>query len=476
MRFRAPATPRILSARRHEGTRGDIDKRRLAGSRLAFAALLFHALETTTRWLAGWLAGWLAASLGTGTTDGIRMKITIPIDVWDPRRGGLERYLALLSASLVARGHEVTILCARRADRDGGGGSGTDAGGSDDSSGGPNVETLAVPAWPRWRRELAFARRSVERFRERGDDILFAVRHALEAHVYQPHGGSYRSATRAALEGAPPPLRVAKSLLRSLRPTHRVLWWLDGEVFRRSPDVLTLSLSQVVERSLERAFPGAALRFERIPNGIPLEEFHDRDRVERAAELRSAFGIPSQSPVGLFLAHQFRAKGLAHAIRGLGAAGRWHLVVGGRGRPARFAALARHLGLESRVHFAGAIADARAAYAGADAFVLPTYYDSCSLSVLEALACGTPVITTRQNGAAELYEDGREGFVLRSPREEGALARALRELGEHIDEFRERARAASARFSWDAHVDQVVGALERRRSEIGRAASTTWTT
>jgi UDP-glucose:(heptosyl)LPS alpha-1,3-glucosyltransferase len=390
------------------------------------------------------------------------MNLTIPIDVWDPRRGGLERYLSLLADSLHARGHRVTILCMR-----------TDGGAtpSEGDASTPTVEVVDVPSGPRWLRELAFARRSVDLHRQSGRDILYAVRHAREADVYQPHGGSYRSAVRTALDGLPLAVRVVKRVLRVLRPTHHVLCWLDGQVFRAGSKVMTLSLSRVVEESLERAFPGAEFRFERIPNGIPLESFHDRDREEQARILRARHSIPAEARVALFLAHQFRAKGLAHLIRALSSAEGWHVVVGGRGRRESFDALAETLGLRERVHFAGAIEDARAAYAGADAFVLPTYYDSCSLSVLESVACGTPAITTRQNGASELIEHGREGFVLDRPSEEDALARALLEIADDGEAFRERARAAATGLSWESHVDRVLDALERRRAEIVTAAA-----
>jgi UDP-glucose:(heptosyl)LPS alpha-1,3-glucosyltransferase len=48
--------------------------------------------------------------------------------------------------------------------------------------------------------------------------------------------------------------------------------------------------------------------------------------------------------------------------------------------------------------------------------------------VLEALACGRPVITTRFNGAAELMEDGREGFLLDAPDQIDRLAEAMKRL------------------------------------------------
>jgi len=385
------------------------------------------------------------------------MKITIPIDIWDPKLGGLERYLDLLGRSLRSRGHEVVILCARR-----------EGAGLEDDSSGVSVEVLDVPWRPRWLREWRFAKASVERHRESGRDLLFAVRHALEADVYQPHGGSFRTASKGALVGMSAPTKLLRSLARWLRPSYHVLSSLDGQVFRRSPNVLTLSLSEVVENSLQSAFPDVSMRFERIYNGIPLEQFHDRDREERVEELRAKFEIPREAPVALFLAHQFRAKGLEHAIRSLSAAPEWHLVVGGRGRREPWDPLISRLALEGRVHFAGAISDPRAAYAGSDAFVLPTYYDSCSLSVLEAFACGTPAITTTRNGASEMYEDGVEGFVIKHPTDEGAIARGLRSISADRDLFRQRALLAATRFSWEDHVDAVLAALERRREEGDR--------
>jgi UDP-glucose:(heptosyl)LPS alpha-1,3-glucosyltransferase len=160
--------------------------------------------------------------------------------------------------------------------------------------------------------------------------------------------------------------------------------------------------------------------------------------------------------MGLMIAQDFARKGLAEAIRGLAGVGdeRVRLVVVGREATTEYWALARRLGVEGRVSFAGATADPYAFYSAADFFVLPTRHDPCSLVVLEALAMGVPVISTRQNGACEIMTDGVHGFVLESADDAEGLVRAM---GAMVDEGR-RARMREAclglrpRLAYEAHL------------------------
>src|SRR5439155_13157775 len=91
-------------------------------------------------------------------------------------------------------------------------------------------------------------------------------------------------------------------------------------------------------------------------------------------------------------------------------------------------------GLGNTVHLLGFQPDIRPCFHAADFFVLPTYYDPCSLVVFEALACGLPVITTACNGAGELIAEGREGFVVNAPDARAHLADALDRMA--VDEPR----------------------------------------
>lgn len=378
------------------------------------------------------------------------MRISIPIDIWDPARGGTERYLDRLLGDLVRRGHEATVLCIATR--------GPLAGDSPQRK----VELVRVPRFPRWLRELAFAREAALAHRRSGRDVLFAVRHALEADLYQPHGGSFLKAREAALRARPRLERGVRRLAESLRPALRVLLWLDREVFRRSPHAITVSVSRKVEEDFAAAYPRTVFRFERLHNAVDLERFHGDDRTAAAALLRSSHGIPPASRVALILAHNPRLKGLEHAIAAVSRTAGWSLVVAGKeGRWAPFKTVAARLGAGERVHFAGLVDDARPLLAGADALLLPTHYDPCSLATLEAVACGTPVVTTRQNGASEIVEPGGAGIVVESPEDEAGLAGALEEVAGAWGSFHEAALRLRPAIDWGRHVDCMEGLLER---------------
>ena len=84
-----------------------------------------------------------------------------------------------------------------------------------------------------------------------------------------------------------------------------------------------------------------------------------------------------------------------------------------------------HSALSGRVHFLGGQEDVRPWYGMAACFVLPTLYDPFPNAALEAMACGLPIITTSQCGAAEFVDSGVQGYVCRDPLDVVELARCL---------------------------------------------------
>jgi UDP-glucose:(heptosyl)LPS alpha-1,3-glucosyltransferase len=109
----------------------------------------------------------------------------------------------------------------------------------------------------------------------------------------------------------------------------------------------------------------------------------------------------------------YRLKGLTPLLNAFALTTRekpGRLVVVGHPKVARYERHAHKLGIADRVIFLGHRADPKDCYFAADYLVHPTFYDPCSLVVLEALACGLPVITTQYNGVSELLTPPAEGL------------------------------------------------------------------
>jgi UDP-glucose:(heptosyl)LPS alpha-1,3-glucosyltransferase len=134
-----------------------------------------------------------------------------------------------------------------------------------------------------------------------------------------------------------------------------------------------------------------------------------------------------------------------------------YLVVVGKDRHARrYERLARRLGVSARVRFVGAQEDTTPYYGAADAFVLPTLYDPFPNVVLEAMASGLPVVTSRKCGAVDLIRDGENGYICDALDVEGLTWR-MRELLDYT--VRERLGYASRKLVEDWTAEQMAGRL-----------------
>jgi UDP-glucose:(heptosyl)LPS alpha-1,3-glucosyltransferase len=345
-------------------------------------------------------------------------KVAIIIERAEVSLGGAERSMFEVAGALSSFGLQVDLLAAT--------GQPT----------APNVHILC-PNVPGKRVSLRMFADALRRHvSQAGYDILHSVLPFVGIDLYQPRGGTYaESALRNAGSYASPLVRrwkrkTAFANLRRWRLLRAERLCCDG-----SGSPIIAALSNYVVEQLKQHYATDPRRIVRILNGIDIDQPIDPNitRDFRPQVLARLGFQETQEPVlFLFAANNFRLKGLHPLIQALQVAGKLgterpaRLIVAGAGKEGGYRRLASRMGVEKHILFLGPDQDVRSILPAVDVGVLPTFYDPSSRFILEALAAGRPVITTRFNGAIDHFTDGRHGKVIDSPDSIRALADAIR--------------------------------------------------
>ena len=199
-----------------------------------------------------------------------------------------------------------------------------------------------------------------------------------------------------------------------LNPFHANSLAAERHMFVSARLKKVICISDMVRQDVRRFYDVPDEKLVTIYNGIDLDAFCVQS-AETRSQVRQNLEIPENTLTYVFVGSGFKRKGLETAIRALPVGA--HLIVVGKDKETtRFQQIAAQTGANSgqsqRVHFVGPQKDVRPYYAASDVFVFPTIYEPFGSVVLEALACGLPVITTDRCGAGELITQGVEGFVL----------------------------------------------------------------
>lgn len=298
-------------------------------------------------------------------------------------------------------------------------------------------------------------------------DVVFGVGNTLRADLLQPRGGVHWSWFWKSLRAYDSPwLWGIKFLGRVLSPKQ----WAEGIVenapYRKAQKIV--AISEMVKRDIMDSYAIPEGRVDVLYTGIDIQRFKPRTGKLRN-EIRRHHAIAPEEFVVLFSAHNFRLKGLKYLIRAIAQVTREKkrvkLLVLGRDRKDPYERLAHRLGCNGEVMFAGGVKEPEKYYAAADILIHPTFYDACSRVVLEALASGLPVITTRYNGAGGLISEGKEGFVIDDPSDIKTLAEKIVVLSDpsRLKKASQAARHVAQQYSQQRSYQTLLKILQELR-------------
>jgi glycosyltransferase involved in cell wall biosynthesis len=175
-----------------------------------------------------------------------------------------------------------------------------------------------------------------------------------------------------------------------------------------------IAISKPVAQHLKEDFKVAQNKVHLIANGIDLERFSlVNDQMRRDA--RQKWGI-TQTPLIGIIARLSDVKGIDILIRAMPLIIKEipsaNLLIAGQGPEENaLKKLTESLALSANVRFIQVIDQTHELLCALDVFVMPSMMEGLGLSVIEAQACGIPVVASRVGGLVDLIEDEKSGYL-----------------------------------------------------------------
>jgi glycosyltransferase involved in cell wall biosynthesis len=257
-------------------------------------------------------------------------------------------------------------------------------------------------------------------------------------------------------------------LLIHRRTYYALIRTLERRVYTR-PDVPLIVVSQKVAADLDR-FYGRKENLHLVYHGCDVNRFEPRRRRELREGARHELGLHQDEFAILLIGNDWKKKGLTcllEAIARIAKRGLRILVVG-KDDAAPYRAILERRGLADNVRFLPPRGNVEFYYAAADLYVGPSLEDAFALPPLEAMACGLPVIVSRQAGVSEIIHHEEDGLILEDPEDARTLAEWIGKLLDEPD-FRCGLGANAARtaqkFTWENNANEMRALFEQVRAD-----------
>lgn len=333
---------------------------------------------------------------------------------------------------------------------------------------GLHVHSINGAAMSRTRRSITFAHRIEKRLKENSFDIVHAITPCRYVDIYQPRGGTVAESIERNIA-----LRhsgISQSIKRATNRFNlkqRYSLTLEKTLFNHPDGPTIVAISDYVVRQLKKHYRLPDQRIRKIYNGTNRDASNEQQRKFHRESLRQQFNIKENQLLVLMVAHNFKLKGVhrwmeAQASLMQRGIKNIHSLIIGKGDTPSWHRLAHQLGIHENLTFIGPSDRVWELYHAGDVLVHPTYYDPCSRVVLEAMTAGLPCIASPWDGASEMIEHGKNGFILSDPDDVVMLANLTEQLqdGALREKIGDTARKIHDQISMSRHAKEMITLYE----------------
>lgn len=237
-----------------------------------------------------------------------------------------------------------------------------------------------------------------EKYRKQhGDTIYFSLERVLHCDIYHAGDGIHKEWLAIKTKN-----NIWLKIKSYFNPMNLIYTLIESNLFLNAK--IIIANSKMIQSSLIENFKVPPEKIRVIYNGIPLPESFEKASAKN--QLYKDFPFLKDKILLLFVGSGYARKGLQEAFLMLSKIPHknWHfLIVGKEKKQKSYQQLARRLNILDNTLFLGAQTEVSRFYAASDIFLFPSIYEPCSNATLEAASFKNAIITTKQNGAGELF-------------------------------------------------------------------------
>lgn len=236
-----------------------------------------------------------------------------------------------------------------------------------------------------------------------------------------------------------------------------VYYPIEKMLAHRTDMLLTMN-----EEDYSRALKFKAKRVEKVNGvGLDLTKYGEADPGTKK-QIREGLGLKQNDIYAISVAQLIERKNHRVLIEAVGKLkeSRFHLFICGDGRQeAELKAKVNELGLENQVHFLGFRKDIYQLCSAADMFLFASLQEGLPVAIMEAMACGLPIVASEIRGNIDLIDIDKGGYLV-NPMDVDGYVMAIQKMMENpqkLKEMKEYNRKKVQQYGRDAVVEQMAG-------------------